>query len=157
MKKLRLMLSEEYSTWSLIVGRRFSQSGGSQQVKSFLTVGVKSSQMWKRFCSGWNILYVSSYICVNSDDSCICKCRVGYVLNADRKTCSRKHLICFSMHVWCLWCHPASQIFHKAPNLELQNIVHQCTNSSNWRVGAGEERHTTNVVNIVFHFWCQHE
>uniref|UniRef100_A0A3B4EQ38 Matrilin 3b n=1 Tax=Pundamilia nyererei TaxID=303518 RepID=A0A3B4EQ38_9CICH len=29
------------------------------------------------------------HICINSDDSYTCKCRVGYVLNADQKTCSR--------------------------------------------------------------------
>lgn len=31
-------------------------------------------------------------ICEKSDDSYICKCRYGYVLNADQKTCSSKTL-----------------------------------------------------------------
>ncbi|KAI4804692.1 hypothetical protein KUCAC02_026311 [Chaenocephalus aceratus] len=33
------------------------------------------------------------HICVSTDDSYICKCEMGYILNADQKTCSRKHLL----------------------------------------------------------------
>uniref|UniRef100_A0A3Q3DCX9 Matrilin 3b n=1 Tax=Hippocampus comes TaxID=109280 RepID=A0A3Q3DCX9_HIPCM len=33
------------------------------------------------------------HICVNSGDSYVCKCGMGYVLNADQKTCSRKREI----------------------------------------------------------------
>lgn len=33
------------------------------------------------------------HICKNSNDSYICKCEVGYVLNADQKTCSRKNFL----------------------------------------------------------------
>lgn len=36
------------------------------------------------------------HICVNNDDSYICKCQMGYVLNADQKTCSRKFHVCLA-------------------------------------------------------------
>ncbi|XP_019713403.1 matrilin-3a isoform X2 [Hippocampus comes] len=32
------------------------------------------------------------HICVNNIDSYYCKCRTGYILNADRKTCSQKQV-----------------------------------------------------------------
>ncbi|XP_070835077.1 matrilin-3-like isoform X5 [Chaetodon trifascialis] len=32
------------------------------------------------------------HICINSDDSYICRCQVGYILNPDKKTCSRSGL-----------------------------------------------------------------
>lgn len=35
------------------------------------------------------------HICVTTDDSYICKCQMGYVLNRDQKTCSRKKLNLF--------------------------------------------------------------
>lgn len=28
--------------------------------------------------------------CVSAGDSYLCKCKTGYILNADKKTCSRK-------------------------------------------------------------------
>lgn len=31
------------------------------------------------------------HICVNAGVAYICKCRAGYVLNPDKKTCSRKN------------------------------------------------------------------
>lgn len=38
-------------------------------------------------------------ICINNGHSFNCKCQVGYVLNADQKTCSRKDLEFFpNMH-----------------------------------------------------------
>ncbi|KAF3844603.1 hypothetical protein F7725_007766 [Dissostichus mawsoni] len=36
------------------------------------------------------LMVMIASICVNSDKSYICMCRVGYVLNPDKKTCSRK-------------------------------------------------------------------
>lgn len=37
------------------------------------------------------------HICFSSGDSYACKCRTGYVLNADKKTCSRKSILdCFN-------------------------------------------------------------
>ncbi len=42
------------------------------------------------------------HICINSGDSYNCKCRVGYVLNADQKTCSRKDLAFFQNIYWYL-------------------------------------------------------
>lgn len=35
------------------------------------------------------------HICVNSNASYYCKCRNGYILNADKKTCSLKRKRCF--------------------------------------------------------------
>lgn len=35
------------------------------------------------------------HICVKSDDSYICRCREGYTLNPDKKTCSSKNLEVF--------------------------------------------------------------
>lgn len=36
------------------------------------------------------------HICINNGDSYICKCQRGYVLNADKQTCSRKdRRVCF--------------------------------------------------------------
>lgn len=32
------------------------------------------------------------HICVNSGDSYMCQCQNGYVLNPDKKTCSRKNI-----------------------------------------------------------------
>ncbi len=98
-------------------------------------------QMWKCFFSGSDQCaqgHDCQHICVNSDDSYVCKCRVGYVLNADQKTCSRKHLICFNMHIWYVWCDPASQMFHKAPHSNLKSVVYQSTKSSTCGVGAGD-------------------
>lgn len=37
------------------------------------------------------------HTCVNSGDSYICKCRAGYILNADKRTCSRKNVFFFNM------------------------------------------------------------
>ena len=54
--------------------------------------------MWKCFFSGSDACppgQKCQHICENNDDSYICKCRVGYVLNPDKKTCSRKHLDLF--------------------------------------------------------------
>lgn len=31
------------------------------------------------------------HICIDTDDSYICRCRAGYVLNPDEKTCTRKN------------------------------------------------------------------
>uniref|UniRef100_A0A3B5AXU2 Matrilin 3b n=1 Tax=Stegastes partitus TaxID=144197 RepID=A0A3B5AXU2_9TELE len=39
------------------------------------------------------------HVCVSSGDSYVCKCQMGYVLNADQKTCSRKNKNLFAMHV----------------------------------------------------------
>ena len=94
-----------------------------------LTDVVMQSQMWKCFFSELDACaqgHDCQHICANSDDSYICMCQVGYVLNADRKTCSRKNLIYLNMHI-CLGCDPAFQILLKAPNLDLQSTVHQST------------------------------
>uniref|UniRef100_A0A3Q3VU48 VWFA domain-containing protein n=1 Tax=Mola mola TaxID=94237 RepID=A0A3Q3VU48_MOLML len=43
--------------------------------------------------SGWDACarrHDCQHICVNSGNAYTCKCRVGYMLNMDRKTCSRK-------------------------------------------------------------------
>jgi hypothetical protein len=35
------------------------------------------------------------HICVNKGDSYTCQCRMGFVLNADQRTCSRENMKCF--------------------------------------------------------------
>lgn len=53
------------------------------------------SQMWECLFSGSDTCvhgHDCQQICVSTDNSYICKCREGYVLNADKKTCSRKNL-----------------------------------------------------------------
>lgn len=71
--------------------------------KSFLTDRVKSDV--EVFLSGLDVCaqgHDCQHICVNSDDSHICKCHVGYILNADQKTCTHKHLLCFSRRIFCV-------------------------------------------------------
>lgn len=66
-------------------------------------------QMWKCFFSGSDICahgHDCQQICVNSGDSYVCECQEGYVLNADRKTCSRKNLDFIPLWMFGGWWSP---------------------------------------------------
>lgn len=52
--------------------------------------------MWKYLFSGSDACaqrHDCQHICINNGDSYNCKCQMGYVLNADQKTCSRKNFL----------------------------------------------------------------
>lgn len=51
------------------------------------------AELWKYFFPGSDACaqgHTCQHICINNGDSYNCKCQMGYVLNADQKTCSRK-------------------------------------------------------------------
>lgn len=58
----------------------------------FLVTGLDACAQGNNTCQ---------HICVSDEDSFKCKCRVGFVLNADQKSCSRKNtkFICMCIYM----------------------------------------------------------
>lgn len=61
------------------------------------------------------------HICMTNGDSYYCKCRTGYVLNADQKTCSRKDMAVVLSIQWCLCVKSVYQVVVHV----LNQILHQ--------------------------------
>lgn len=82
---------------SSIRGKRNNSQSDAPTV-SFEPCHEMSYHMWTHLFSGSDpctLGHDCQHICINSDDSYICKCREGYILNPDKKTCSRKNLDAF--------------------------------------------------------------
>lgn len=87
----------------------------SKSAKSFLITKLKPIRNLKCLFSGLDACaqgHNCQHICVNRGDSYDCKCHTGYVLNQDKKTCSRKNLN-FLTENFCLicQCHKLSGVF----------------------------------------------
>lgn len=66
-----------------------------------------------------SVAHGCEHICVNNDDSYICKCQEGYVLKEDQKTCRSKYIL-FRKHLFAWFL----KLLDLTSNASLQKMPH---------------------------------